>query len=314
MDRRLRLAADAILVDKSMDLSTLTRTERRVMAQLIRGKDNVGIGRLLGISSQTVANHSRAIFTKLRVHNRAELLPLCSAMNSSMRSPERSSRSAYPDVGVFRGRPPLRPFCRAETARASERTRPRITPLNSTIARAPTAISMSCSRSTPSSTVSDHRLSALGSIATSASIAGSALAKPAIFARGTIFVAVFSRSSAVRAATSSSASVVRIRAGAVATAFAVLLIGLLIGLLPEGEELIVVVPRSLEYEALFAPRDRTDDGPAMSPRQPNATAQEEFDHDLAAPNVSVKMRHGCAGVVARDRSKPNWPDAFAAHR
>jgi DNA-binding CsgD family transcriptional regulator len=46
------------------------------MAQLIRGKDRVEIGRLLGISPNTVANHSRALFTKLRVHNRAELLPL----------------------------------------------------------------------------------------------------------------------------------------------------------------------------------------------------------------------------------------------
>jgi DNA-binding CsgD family transcriptional regulator len=65
----LRLTGD-------VNLSILTRTERRVMAQLTRGKDRVAIGRLLGISPQTVANHARALFTKLGVHNRAELLPL----------------------------------------------------------------------------------------------------------------------------------------------------------------------------------------------------------------------------------------------
>jgi DNA-binding CsgD family transcriptional regulator len=55
------------------DLASLTPGERRVAVRVGYGLGNSGIGRELGSSSNTVANHLKSIFRKLRVNSRAEL-------------------------------------------------------------------------------------------------------------------------------------------------------------------------------------------------------------------------------------------------
>ncbi|QIZ39802.1 response regulator transcription factor [Saccharopolyspora sp. ASAGF58] len=51
-------------------LSPLTKREREVLDQLVRGRSNREIARSLGISERTVKNHLRNIFTKLGVGDR----------------------------------------------------------------------------------------------------------------------------------------------------------------------------------------------------------------------------------------------------
>ncbi|MEU6266638.1 helix-turn-helix domain-containing protein [Saccharopolyspora shandongensis] len=51
-------------------LSPLTKREREVLDQLVRGHSNREIARSLGISERTVKNHLRNIFTKLGVGDR----------------------------------------------------------------------------------------------------------------------------------------------------------------------------------------------------------------------------------------------------
>lgn len=55
-------------------LGLLTRREHEVLGCVLRGLTNVGIARELGISPKTVKGHVSAIYGKLRVRNRKELL------------------------------------------------------------------------------------------------------------------------------------------------------------------------------------------------------------------------------------------------
>jgi DNA-binding NarL/FixJ family response regulator len=61
---------------------SLTRREREVLALLTKAYDNRQIAEALGIADQTVKNHIHAIYDKLYVSNRMQLIRLMSGENS----------------------------------------------------------------------------------------------------------------------------------------------------------------------------------------------------------------------------------------
>ncbi|MGW3468945.1 helix-turn-helix domain-containing protein [Saccharopolyspora sp. NPDC000995] len=63
-------------------LSPLTKREREVLDQLVRGRSNREIARSLGISERTVKNHLRNIFTKLGVGDRTSAVVKALGSNS----------------------------------------------------------------------------------------------------------------------------------------------------------------------------------------------------------------------------------------
>ena len=61
-------------VPEEPDVKELTRRENDVLGLVARGQSNKEVARSLSISVATVKNHLHNIFTKLRVHSRAEAL------------------------------------------------------------------------------------------------------------------------------------------------------------------------------------------------------------------------------------------------
>lgn len=57
-------------------LGTLSRRERDVLELLKTGRGNAAIGRSLGVTAKTVANHVSSMLSKLRVTSRTELIEL----------------------------------------------------------------------------------------------------------------------------------------------------------------------------------------------------------------------------------------------
>jgi DNA-binding CsgD family transcriptional regulator len=68
-----RLALISFSIETSMPAS-LTKAERGIADQLLRGCSNREIARLRGTSHHTVANQLRGLFRKLGVSSRAELV------------------------------------------------------------------------------------------------------------------------------------------------------------------------------------------------------------------------------------------------
>ena len=58
----------------AIDLSRLTQRQREVLALICSGLDDKSIARALGLSDETVGAHARAIYARLGVHKRAELI------------------------------------------------------------------------------------------------------------------------------------------------------------------------------------------------------------------------------------------------
>lgn len=56
------------------DAPALTARERQVLELMVRGKSVPDVANLLGLSVYTVQGYSKAIYKKLQVHNRAELV------------------------------------------------------------------------------------------------------------------------------------------------------------------------------------------------------------------------------------------------
>lgn len=60
--------------DFDHDIETLTSREREVLAEMMKARRIVQISRELGIADQTVRNHISNIYSKLRIHDRLELV------------------------------------------------------------------------------------------------------------------------------------------------------------------------------------------------------------------------------------------------
>ncbi len=67
--------------------TTLSTREREVMALVIDGMDNRGIGEKLGISPRTVEVHKSRVMTKLGARNLAELVRIAQALQPGRSSP-----------------------------------------------------------------------------------------------------------------------------------------------------------------------------------------------------------------------------------
>lgn len=67
----------------SLGVSSLSNREREILEWVRRGKTNVEIGMILGISGFTVKNHLKSIFQKINVSNRAQAVGKLEALNTS---------------------------------------------------------------------------------------------------------------------------------------------------------------------------------------------------------------------------------------
>jgi RNA polymerase sigma factor (sigma-70 family) len=63
-----------ILLDSAMQLTTLTERQREVVILACQGLSNKMIGRQLGVTEGTVKIHLYAIYKKLEVRSRTDLL------------------------------------------------------------------------------------------------------------------------------------------------------------------------------------------------------------------------------------------------
>lgn len=61
-------------VAAALELLSLTRQEKGIVARLLRGQSNKQIASELGIHQQTVKDHLQSVYGKLGVCNRTELL------------------------------------------------------------------------------------------------------------------------------------------------------------------------------------------------------------------------------------------------
>jgi two-component system, NarL family, response regulator DegU len=64
--------SDWLQADEALEASVMTIRERQVLSNVVAGKTNLEIGRLLSISDKTVEKHLEAIFRKLNVTSRTE--------------------------------------------------------------------------------------------------------------------------------------------------------------------------------------------------------------------------------------------------
>jgi DNA-binding NarL/FixJ family response regulator len=69
-------------------VETLTRRELQIIAAVVQGETNKGVGQQLGVSDKTVKNHLSAIYDKLGVSTRLELAMF--ALNHRLLSDDRS--------------------------------------------------------------------------------------------------------------------------------------------------------------------------------------------------------------------------------
>ena len=68
---------------ESMGVGSLSSREREILQWVRRGKTNVEIGMILGISGFTVKNHLKSIFQKINVSNRAQAVGKLEAINGA---------------------------------------------------------------------------------------------------------------------------------------------------------------------------------------------------------------------------------------
>ncbi len=57
-------------------LAALTPAQRRVLNELLRGRDAAGVAQDLGLATVTIHNHTRAIYAAFGVASRVELMAL----------------------------------------------------------------------------------------------------------------------------------------------------------------------------------------------------------------------------------------------
>ncbi|HCN68831.1 MAG TPA: hypothetical protein DIT03_11325, partial [Candidatus Accumulibacter sp.] len=69
--RREERSPYATMLD-TLGVGSLSSREREILQWVRRGKTNVEIGMILGISGFTVKNHLKSIFQKINVSNRAQ--------------------------------------------------------------------------------------------------------------------------------------------------------------------------------------------------------------------------------------------------
>lgn len=78
--RKEAMTNPAYLKEESIDMDSLTSTEKQVLKLLGRGMKNKEIAEFLNVSLNTVAYHTKNIYQKLGVNNRTQATNIAKAM------------------------------------------------------------------------------------------------------------------------------------------------------------------------------------------------------------------------------------------